>query len=121
MKDVREVCAAAAFLAALGCLTDDAAKVFDDIREVMDILENGSYHKRLLMYKGLLDPVELLNQDASELDLATQGYGVANWYFVNGEVDKAREILNKVLDGKYWSAFGYIATEADVNRMEAGS
>ena len=53
--------------------------------------------------------------------LATQGYGVANWYFVNGEVDKAKEILNKVLGGKYWSAFGYIAAEADVKRMEEGS
>ena len=100
---------------------DDAAQVLDDIREEMDILENGSYHKRLLMYKGLVEPEELLNSDASELDLATQGYGVANWYFVNGEVDKAREILNKVLEGKYWSAFCYIAAEADVNRMEEGS
>ncbi len=40
-------------------------------------------------------------------------------YFVNGEVDKAREILDKVLEGTYWSAFGYIAAEADVKRMEA--
>ncbi len=53
--------------------------------------------------------------------LATQGYGVANWYFVNGEVDKAREILDKVLAGKYCSAFGCIAAKADVNRMEEGS
>ena len=82
-----------------------------DIREEMDILENGSYHKRLLMYKSLVEPEELLNPDASELDLATRGYGVANWYFVNGEVDKAKEILNEVLEGKYWSAFGYIAAE----------
>ena len=38
---------------------------------------------------------------------------------MNGDVDKAREILDKVLAGKYWSAFGYIAAEADVKRMEA--
>jgi len=100
---------------------DDAAKVLEEIREEMDILENTSYHKRLLMYKGLVEPDELLIPEASELDLATQGYGVANWYFVNGDVDKAKEILGKVLKGKYWSAFGYIAAEADVKRLEETS
>ncbi len=40
---------------------------------------------------------------------------------LNGEVGKAREILDKVVEGKYWSAFRYIAAEADVNRMEEGS
>ena len=98
---------------------DDAARVLDDIQEEMDVIENFAYHKRLLMYKGLVDPEELLDPNADELDLATQGYGVANFYFVNGEVDKAREILDKVLAGKYWAAFGYIAAEADVKRMEA--
>ncbi len=97
---------------------DDAARVLEEIREDMDILENASYHKRLLMYKGLVVPEELLDPNASELDLATQGYGVANWYFVNGDVDKARAILEKVLEGKYWSAFGYIAAEADMKRLD---
>ena len=96
----------------------DAAKVLEDIKEEMDVIENFAYHKRLLMYKGLVDPEELLDPNADELDLATQGYGVANFYFVNGEVDKAREILDKVLEGKYWSAFGYIAAEADVKRLQ---
>ena len=98
---------------------EDAAKVLEDIKEDMDVIENFAYHKRLLMYKGLVDPEELLDPNADELDLATQGYGVANFYFVNGDADKAREILDKVLEGKYWSAFGYIAAEADVKRQEA--
>jgi len=97
---------------------EDAAKVLEDIHEEMDVIENFAYHKRLLMYKGLVDPEELLDPNADELDLATQGYGVANFYYVNGDVDKAREILDKVLEGKYWSAFGYIAAEADVKRMD---
>ena len=97
---------------------DDAARVLEEIREDMDILENTAYHKRLLMYKGLVEPEELLDPNASELDLATQGYGVANWFFVNGDVEKARAILERVLKGKYWSAFGYIAAEADVKRLD---
>lgn len=98
----------------------DAARVLEAIHEDMDIIENFAYHKRLLMYKGLVDPEELLDPNADELDLATQGYGVANFYYVNGEEEKAREILERVLEGEYWAAFGYIAAEADIARMDSG-
>jgi hypothetical protein len=97
---------------------EDAAKVLEDIKEDMDVIENFAYHKRLLMYKGIVEPEALLDPSADDLDLATQGYGVANFYFVNGDADQAREILDRVLEGTYWSAFGYIAAEADVKRME---
>ena len=40
-----------------------AAKVLERITPKMDILENGSYHKRLLMYKGLEKPEALLDTD----------------------------------------------------------
>ena len=51
------------------------------------------------------------------LDLATQGYGVGNWYLYNGEEDEARRIFEHVLSGDYWAAFGYIAAEAELVRM----
>ncbi|HUU34168.1 MAG TPA: tetratricopeptide repeat protein, partial [Vicinamibacterales bacterium] len=38
-----------------------AAKVLERITPEMDILENGSYHRRLLMYKGLETPEALLD------------------------------------------------------------
>ena len=56
--------------------------------------------------------------DDVALSLATQGYGVANWYLYNGDSDKAKEILEKVLDGTSWAAFGYIAAEADMKRLQ---
>lgn len=95
----------------------EAQKVLDSIHENMNILENHAYHKRLLMYKGLLSPDSLLDtKNASDLDIATQGYGVGNWYFYNGETEKAKEIFARVRKGKYWAAFGYIAAEADLRR-----
>jgi tetratricopeptide (TPR) repeat protein len=98
---------------------EEAAKVLEPIHQNMNILENHSYHKRLLMYKGIIQPDSLLNADnSSDLDLATQGYGVGNWHFYNGQTDKAKEIFEKVLKGKYWAAFGYIAAEADLIRMK---
>jgi tetratricopeptide (TPR) repeat protein len=98
---------------------DEAREVLESIHENMDILENFSYHKRLLMYKGLVAPDELLSPEgASDLDLATQGYGVANWYLYNGEEERAKTIFQQILDGTYWAAFGYIAAEADMKRIQ---
>ena len=96
----------------------EAAKVLERITPKMDILENGSYHRRLLMYKGLEKPEALLDPaNADSLTLATQGYGVGNWYLVTGNPQRAREIFEKVVAGPNWSAFGYIAAEADLQRM----
>ena len=96
----------------------EAAKVLERITPKMDILENGSYHRRLLMYKGLEKPEALLDPaNADGLTLATQGYGVGNWYLVTGNPQRAREIFEKVIAGSNWSAFGYIAAEADLQRM----
>lgn len=97
----------------------EAAKVLERITAKMDILENGSYHRRLLMYKGLERPETLLNPaDADDLTIATQGYGVGNWYFVTGDRAKAKEIFERVVAGRQWAAFGYIAAEADLARMK---
>jgi hypothetical protein len=74
------------------------------------------------MYKGEIPPDSLLQADSDaddrDLQLATQGYGVGNWYLINGDPDKAEALFREVLDGSYWPAFGYIAAEADLQRME---
>jgi tetratricopeptide (TPR) repeat protein len=96
----------------------EADKVLARITPNMNIIENGSYHRRLLMYKGLEKPEALLDPaNADSLTLATQGYGVGNWYFATGNKTRAREIFEKVVAGPNWSAFGYIAAEADLQRM----
>lgn len=96
----------------------EAAAVLVPITEKMDIIENDSYWKRLLMYKGLRKPEDLLNtNNADDLSLATQGYGVGNWYLYNGDKAKAREVFTKVTAGKQKAAFGYIAAEIDLQRM----
>ena len=97
----------------------EAAKVLERITPKMDILENGSYHRRLLMYKGLDKPEALLDTaKADDTTIATQGYGVGNYYFVTGNLAKAREVFQKVTSGGGWNAFGYIAAEADLQRMK---
>ena len=99
--------------------TADAARVLERITPKMEILENGSYHRRLLMYKGLEKPEVLLDTaKADDTTIATQGYGVGNYYFVTGNTAKAREVFEKVTSGAGWNAFGYIAAEADLTRIK---
>ncbi len=99
---------------------DKAEQVLDKIHSDMKIIENDAYFKRLLMYKGEVEPSELLdleNNDPDQLlNLVTQGYGVGNWYFYNGDERTAREIFQKIVGTAYWSAFGYVAAEADLYR-----
>jgi tetratricopeptide (TPR) repeat protein len=96
----------------------DAAKVLERITPRMDILENQAYHRRLLMYKGLEKPEALLDTASPDpTQIATQGYGVANYYLVTGDQAKARQVLEKIVSGAGWNAFGFIAAEADLRRM----
>ncbi len=95
----------------------EAKQVLEPIKEQMDVMENGAYHARLLMYKGLRTPESVLNLNtADDIQIATQGYGVGNWYLVNGDRAKARDMFSRVLAGKATTAFGFIAAEADVKR-----
>jgi len=97
----------------------DAAKVLERIAPKMDILENQAYHRRLLMYKGLEKPEALLGAASTDpTQLATQGYGVGNYYLVTGDTPKAKEVFTKVTSGTGWNAFGYIAAEADLQRIK---
>jgi hypothetical protein len=99
--------------------TQEASRLLDRITPKMDILENTSYHRRLLMYKGIEKPDALLDPaNADGLTIATQGYGVGNWYLVTGNRGRAREIFERVVAGPNWSAFGFIAAEADLQRMK---
>ncbi len=98
---------------------DEALEVAELILPDMEIIENDSYMKRIQMYQGKMAMEELFKTDNDDaaLSLATQGYGVANWYLYNGDIEKAKEILNRVLSGTSWAAFGYVAAEADMARL----
>lgn len=97
----------------------EAAKVLERIQPKMDILENTAYHRRLLMYKGLEKPEALLDTKTPDAtQIATQGYGVANYYYVMGDRAKARQVLETIVSGAGWNAFGFIAAEADLQRMK---
>ncbi|MEE4299004.1 MAG: tetratricopeptide repeat protein [Pseudomonadales bacterium] len=102
---------------------EEAATLLAAITPDLAVIENDAYLKRLRMYRGELAPEALLDTDADDraLALATQGYGVANWYLVNGEAGKAAAMWEEIRATGSWAAFGYIAAEVDAARHAAGA
>jgi tetratricopeptide (TPR) repeat protein len=100
---------------------EEAAKILGWITEGMEIEENQSYYDLLLLYKGIKteDEISVL-VEASDLDLATIGYGLGCWFLYNGKSDKARAIFYKIVNTNYWPAFGFIAAESELYRGTTG-
>ncbi len=95
----------------------EAAKVLERITPAMKVKENKSYFDRLLFYKGLKKESDLVNiEKATDLEIATVGYGLGNWHLYNGNRAKAEELFRKIVSGKYWPAFGFIAAETELTR-----
>jgi hypothetical protein len=94
-----------------------AGEVLEPIDREMDIIENDSYHKLLLVFKGDFDEKSLLDKTSTPLDNATIGYGLGNWHYINGRTQRAESIFRDVYDSSNWAAFGYIAAEADLSRL----
>lgn len=95
---------------------EEAILLLKQISPEMNIIENHAYFNRLMMYKGLEKPEELLSETETDpVTIATQGYGVGNWYLTNGDTLNANIIFNKVVSTKNWSAFGFIAAEVELH------
>ncbi|HSJ09017.1 MAG TPA: tetratricopeptide repeat protein [Longimicrobiales bacterium] len=93
----------------------EADAVLERITPDMRILENDAYHRRLLMYKGLVPADSLMPLETEDpVQLATYGYGLANWYQYNGDWRTAERLFRRILEGSNWAAFGFIAAEAEI-------
>lgn len=97
---------------------EEANALLSQVSDSMTVIENDSYFTRLKMYKGWIRPDEVLKPEETsadyDLSLATQGYGVGNWYYYNGDTAKADNIFRQIVNGKLFTAFGFIAAEAEV-------
>jgi alpha-L-fucosidase len=95
---------------------DEAKKALQPIHAQMNVIENTAYHRLCLFYKGLLPIESLTDQEFSSIVNDAVAYGVGNWYFYNDDVEKAKEIFQKLLRRRSWASFGYIAAESDFAR-----
>lgn len=96
---------------------EKADQVLEVITKDMDILENMVYHNLCLFYKGELSLEEMLGDEVDSPTGAAAAYGVANWYYYNGDEREARSRMEALLATDGWSAFGFVAAEADLAAM----
>ncbi len=95
---------------------EEAAKILlAPVNDQMSIIENTSYYNLCKFYKGLIPVDSLQKNNGAAQDDATK-YGLANWYFYNGDQEKAKKLIMELLEGKSWNSFGYIASECDYLR-----
>ena len=93
---------------------EGAVKVLDVITADMTVIENFSYHQLCLFYKVEMTVEELVGDNEDTPSGASTAYGLANWYYYNGQDDEATKHLNAMVDTNSWAAFGFIAAEADL-------
>lgn len=95
---------------------ENAQQALEPIKKEMNIIENMAYHQLCLFYKDELTEADITSEYFTDIMNDAVAYGVANYHMYNGDRIKAKEILEKILAGKSWASFGYIAAEADYHR-----
>jgi dipeptidyl aminopeptidase/acylaminoacyl peptidase/Tfp pilus assembly protein PilF len=99
----------------------EAARLLEPIHADMNVSEDRVYLNRLLMYKGVYSPEDLLRAGGDGVARATYGYAVGNLALVNGKRAEARAAFEQVTKGDQWIAFGFAAAEAELARPKAAN
>jgi hypothetical protein len=88
----------------------------------MDIIENRAYHRLLLHFKGdlTLDAIET-PADPDTTDAATLHYGIGAFALCSDDRVSARRYFEKAVSGNQWPAFGFIAAEVELHRMNTAA
>lgn len=100
----------------------EAAALLDRIDPDLELLENTTYHRLLMLFKGVIDADAVLDTgQESDVPLAnaTVGYGVGFWHQINGRPAEAEAVWRRTVAGEQWAGFGYLASEAELARMAA--
>lgn len=95
---------------------DEAARVLGPIQAQMDVKENVSYFRTLLLYKGLRTESQTMASPFAGNVSPTVGYGVGLWHWLEGRKERACATWERVLTDKNWAAFGFIAAETEMAR-----
>ena len=96
---------------------DEAARVLERITPDLAVIENGSYHSLLLLFKGDRTAEDLLTKISGGPTGAAVLYGVGAWHLIHGRGPFAEKLFRGLVDGPEWAPFGVIAAEAELARM----
>lgn len=100
--------------------TREAQDVVSPVAPDWDVIENHAYHETCLMFRGALSPDEVLERARarSGASFSSAAYAVAAVHLAEGERGRALAVIEEILARGNWPAFGYIAAEADLVRVQ---
>jgi tetratricopeptide (TPR) repeat protein len=96
---------------------DVALGALAPIRRDWDIIENGSYHRMLLYFRGDIPEDSVLPRRPSALEVQTIGNGVAQWHLAMNRRAQAITVMRSVLETGPSASFGFVAVEATAARL----
>ena len=83
-----------------------------------DTDRENPYFRRIMLYKGVITPEELMNvkmaPDSMSVQDVTKMYGLANWYSYKGDQTTARTLYGTILKSDAWPGFAYAAAEIEL-------
>jgi tetratricopeptide (TPR) repeat protein len=83
---------------------------------------SNAYRQRLRLYRGEIGPEAVITAaDTGDVTVATLSYGLGNWYLVRGDTVRARDWFERAITSGGWPAFGFMAAEADLRRLQANA
>jgi tetratricopeptide (TPR) repeat protein len=86
----------------------------------LKITSGAGYMQRMKLYRGLIGPEQVFTPaDTADVQIATLGYGLGNWYLLKGDTTHARQNFERAIAGGGFPAFGFIAAEAELKRLAA--
>ncbi|MAJ52405.1 MAG: hypothetical protein CMB82_12455 [Flammeovirgaceae bacterium] len=74
-------------------------------------IKSRKYHDLIMLYRGLVTPSILTKRNGIDADV---GYGIGNYYLINGKVENAISAFNRVISTEQQERIGYIAIEAEL-------
>ena len=97
----------------------EAEEVLQEIKEGMDIIENTSYYKMCLFYKGLLQEQDLKPEGPGSASNDVFSYGLGNWYLhEQSDTSTAKAYFKELLAKGNKFSFAYLAAESDLKRIQ---
>ncbi|TBR18394.1 MAG: tetratricopeptide repeat protein [Chitinophagaceae bacterium] len=97
----------------------DAQKQLSKLNADIELIENKDYLDILLLYRNKNDSL-FFEKTKSQVALsnATLSFGLGNYYLINGEVQKAKEVFEKIVRGNQWASFGFIVAETTILKLK---
>jgi tetratricopeptide (TPR) repeat protein len=96
----------------------EAEKLLTTISPDFKADQEQAYFRRIMLYKGSIQPTALVDETASPAGMGIQDvtklYGLANWYGFQGNKEKAKELYAKIIQSNAWPAFAYLASEIEL-------